>query len=504
MLIELISPYSALAVFRDDFKLADSSEVHNNLWIEIRPRGNNYFVCSWVDKLTGYPGFDGYIRIYTLDGMPVGNTVKLGDDSLEVTSPIFLGVQNNGNIVAAWLYHDIVHPPFRDWVTARIYDSLLNPITSEIKVDTISDPTRWRALEAGGLGVDSAGNFVVLYAVDTYEAFLQRFNWAGERVANPVGLYTPFAHDGEFPCQESAYVCTGGSGWDMDMRPNGELIVVYYGETFGRYPQYNTAYALGRLFNANLTPKSQVFIIPCEEIPCTLDDTLLLFGSFPKVEYAENGDFIVTWNQGYDPDWTYLIGARRFNADGTPKGPPFIVNDHIPGFIYNRPRVAVGKNGDFVVFWSDRYSQDGWHNLWAQAYDSSGTPQGINYRVNNLDGSLAGNEESFDACILDSTFVIAWMDGFQDNPPKIGWPYGQTMELKQIGIYLEGDVNPDGDVNLTDLIFLVNYVFKGEFPPYPKWAGDVDANCMINIADLIYMANQLFASGPSLKKGCAT
>src|SRR5574341_798796 len=391
----IIHPFSALAIYKDDFKLADSSEVHSNIAIEIRPIGNQYFVASWIDKLTGDPGFDGYIRKYSMEGVPVGNRVKLGDDSLEVGSPIFLGVQKNGYVVAAWLYHDILHPPYRDWVTARIYDSLLSPITPEIKVDTITDSTRWRNLYAGGLGVDSVGNFVVLYSIDKYRAFLQKFLSTGQKIGDPVGIYTPYEYDDNFPCQDSAYVCSGGFGWDMAVRRDGELIVVYYGAAFLGYPGYSASYALGRLFDADLTPQGQVFIIPCEGLPCTLDDTLLLWGGDPTVEYAENGDFVVTWQQGYDPNWTSLVAGRRFNANGTPKGAPFIVNDDFPRFIYLRPRVAVGKDGDFVIFWSDRRSQYGWHNLWAQYYDSSGTPQGINYRVNTPDGSLAANEENF-------------------------------------------------------------------------------------------------------------
>ena len=493
-------PFSAFAIYKDDFKLADSSEVRANLWLEIRPIANNYFVASWVDRYEEL-GWDGYIRKYTIKGEPVGNRIKLDIDSLMVRSPIFLAPQKNGNIIAAWLWHDFVHPPYRLQATVRIYDSLLNPITGEIKVDTLSDLTKFRWVDVVGLSTDSIGCFVVLYTIDNYRPFLQKFSPTGVKLEEPVGLYTPYEYDEDFPCQDSAYVCHGGGGWDMSMRPNGELIVVYWGASS---IIQDKGVPMGRLFNSDLTPKGQVFIIPCEGLPCTLGDTLLLLGSGdPKVEYAESGDFVVTWNQGYDPYWTGLIGARRFNSDGSPKGESFIVNEHIPGFLYNRPRVAVGENGDFVIFWSDRYSQFGWHNLWAQAYDSVGIPQGINYRVNTLDGSLDGNEENFDAFIVDSTFVIAWLDVFRDYPPKIGWPYAQTMDLKLVGVYSPGDLDGDWGVKLNDLIYLINYIFKGGPKPYPVWTGDVTADCKVNLADVIYLTNYVFKGGAAPIPGCA-
>src|SRR5574341_50738 len=503
LLLCLATAVQVQAIYKDDFKLADSSEVRSNIFIEIRSTENNSFVTSWVDRYD-LDGWEGYIAKYDMNGERMGNTVKLGDDSLGVEySPIMLAVQKNGYIVAVWSYQNNVHPPYRLQATARIYDSLLNPITPEIKVDTISDTTRARLIDVWRVASDSGGNFVVLYSVDNEEPFLQKFTSTGVKVGGPVGVNTPYKTRSEYPCQDSVYTCGGGGGWDMDMRPNGELIVVYWGTAFFGYPKYQAGYAMARLFNPDLTPKGQVFLVPCEGLPCTLDDTLLLYSAYPKVEYTENGGFVVTWEQGYDPNWTYLVAGRRFNVDGTPKGPPFIVNDDFPQFIYLRPRIAVGKSGDFVIFWSDRRSQYGWHNLWAQYYDSSGAPQGINYRVNTPDGSLAGNEEFFDAYILDSTFVIAWLDVFRDYPPKIGWPYAQIMDTKLIGVYTPGDLNGDWGANLSDLIYLVNYTFKGGPKPYPVWTGDVNASCNVNLADIIYFVNYLFKAGPKPKQGCA-
>ncbi len=59
-----------------------------------------------------------------------------------------------------------------------------------------------------------------------------------------------------------------------------------------------------------------------------------------------------------------------------------------------------------------------------------------------------------------------------------------------------GDVNLDDNINLADIIFLVNYVFKGGQKPLVLWASDFNSDNLINIADIIYLVNYIFKGGP--------
>ena len=65
-----------------------------------------------------------------------------------------------------------------------------------------------------------------------------------------------------------------------------------------------------------------------------------------------------------------------------------------------------------------------------------------------------------------------------------------------------GDSNHDMIVNVTDVIYLINYLFKSGPPPYPIVAADVNADCIVNITDVIYLINYLFKGGPAPKPGC--
>jgi len=68
--------------------------------------------------------------------------------------------------------------------------------------------------------------------------------------------------------------------------------------------------------------------------------------------------------------------------------------------------------------------------------------------------------------------------------------------------YKPGDANHDMNVNVNDVIFLINYLFKNGPDPYPFVSVDVNASCDINVVDVIYLINYLFKGGPALKPGC--
>lgn len=60
-----------------------------------------------------------------------------------------------------------------------------------------------------------------------------------------------------------------------------------------------------------------------------------------------------------------------------------------------------------------------------------------------------------------------------------------------------GDVNLSGAINSADIIYMVNFVFKGGAPPLcSPTAGDVNCNGVTNSADIIYMVNHVFKGGP--------
>lgn len=63
--------------------------------------------------------------------------------------------------------------------------------------------------------------------------------------------------------------------------------------------------------------------------------------------------------------------------------------------------------------------------------------------------------------------------------------------------FIRGDANADGDVNITDGVFVLNFLFLGTTTPTCREASDANADGDVNITDGVYLLNFLFAGGPA-------
>ncbi len=117
--------------------------------------------------------------------------------------------------------------------------------------------------------------------------------------------------------------------------------------------------------------------------------------------------------------------------------------------------------------WSSSYKID-WHNLNSGVQPVSSDKYFITASVGE---SVAGGMQSAE----EGDYVL--VTGF--------WT----------GYYTPGDVNCDGNVDVGDVIYLINYLFRAESPPCFWNAGDVNCDKAIDIGDVIYLINYLFIGG---------
>jgi len=61
--------------------------------------------------------------------------------------------------------------------------------------------------------------------------------------------------------------------------------------------------------------------------------------------------------------------------------------------------------------------------------------------------------------------------------------------------YICADANRDFEVNVSDAVWIINYVFAGGDPPYPMAAGDTNCDGGVNVADAVWIVNYIFAGG---------
>ena len=62
--------------------------------------------------------------------------------------------------------------------------------------------------------------------------------------------------------------------------------------------------------------------------------------------------------------------------------------------------------------------------------------------------------------------------------------------------YLCGDANNDGAINLVDVAFVVDYLYRSGPPPSLAWLADVDFSGATNILDIAYLISYLYKGGP--------
>ncbi len=62
--------------------------------------------------------------------------------------------------------------------------------------------------------------------------------------------------------------------------------------------------------------------------------------------------------------------------------------------------------------------------------------------------------------------------------------------------YLCADATTDGHIDLADVVFLLNYLYRGGALPEPLQAGDVNCDMTIDVGDVVYLLNYLYKGGP--------
>jgi hypothetical protein len=71
-----------------------------------------------------------------------------------------------------------------------------------------------------------------------------------------------------------------------------------------------------------------------------------------------------------------------------------------------------------------------------------------------------------------------------------------SINFNLLSAVARGDVNGDEAINITDIVYLINYLFIGGPAPQPWETGDTNCDCAINITDVVYLINYLCIGGP--------
>lgn len=121
--------------------------------------------------------------------------------------------------------------------------------------------------------------------------------------------------------------------------------------------------------------------------------------------------------------------------------------------IYNNSEYGLSNEDSSVII----NAQNNWWGDKSGPYDPTGNPDGQGNRVSR------------------------WVD-------YIPW-------LQIEAPYVCGDANSDTTVSVSDVVYLINYMFKGGPAPAPLQVADVNGDSQITVSDAVYLINYLFKGG---------
>ncbi len=123
-------------------------------------------------------------------------------------------------------------------------------------------------------------------------------------------------------------------------------------------------------------------------------------------------------------------------------------------------------------------------------YPSIGSGEGILVRVDfRVDESVPSG--TFLPITFEAVEALGHYNSYTDTtgltfvqPPTVsGWIFTDVIS---------GDANSDGIVDVADLVYVINYLYRGGMPPSPVSLGDFNQDGEVNLADLVALINYLF------------
>jgi Peptidase C10 family/Dockerin type I domain/Thrombospondin type 3 repeat len=122
--------------------------------------------------------------------------------------------------------------------------------------------------------------------------------------------------------------------------------------------------------------------------------------------------------------------------------------------------------------------------------------------IAQTDTDFDGIGDECDPCPIDSLNDHD-EDGYcesVDNCPDIYNPDQADTNGNEIGdlcegTYICGDANVDGTVNVSDGVWIINYVFISGDPPNPIESGDTNCDGECNVSDAVWIINYVFVGG---------
>jgi hypothetical protein len=413
-----------------------------------------------------------------------------------------IAVDNSGNVYVtgaswgcdtSWDYLTIKYYPNGDTAWTRRYNGPAgaDDIATQLAVDSQGN------VYVTGASVGHGDNILVGYDYLTIKyypngdtAWTRRYDWTGRWLDDPFGLVL----------DELGNVYITGIACDTAFSNCVYITIKYFSNGITAWTsKYNDGFwahniAVDFVGNVYVTGE---------------DDDI----NFATVKYDKSG------NQ---------LWARTYSGPGDCENIALalVVDDNQNVYVtgYSRKSWYIPYNCNYTTI---KYDHSG-NQVWLKTYgtlDSDDEPRAMagdrfgNVYVTGVTG-FSQNNGTTDNCgtiKYDSSGNQIWvqlydgLEGLSDEAKAIavddsdnvyvgGYSYREESNRDYLIIkynqHLRGDWNKDGFINISDAIFLLNYLYRQGDPPQPMEIGNINCDGVIDVGDVIYLINYMFRAGP--------
>jgi hypothetical protein len=364
-----------------DFLVNDDASGYDQYYPSVAANDSG-FMITWED-IRSSTNWDIYAQLYDASGLAIGGNFLVNDDGGSYTQYQYgasnISASDSGFVVTWYDYRN------GNWdIYAQRYGSTGSALGANFLVnDDGGSSTQYDPSVAS-----SDSGFVVTwydYRSGNANIYAQIFNAEGDTLGGNFLVND----DGESNEQYESRIAANDSGFMItwyDYRSGS-----YWDIYAQRYDQAGTA--LGGNFIVN--------------------DTTSIYCYSPSVAANDSGFAVVWYDTRYNPSGNYDIFCQRYDAAGTALGANFMANNDTGTADQWDASVAMDKNGNSIVVWYDLRNDDGtWNceNIYGQRYDPSGNPVGGNFLVNDTTTAIDYGDYATAAFLPGGGFVVTWAD----------------------------------------------------------------------------------------------
>ena len=408
---------------------------------------------AWLRRYNGLGNGDDYGRAIDIDAY--GNVYVTGWSTGIETGFDYVTIKYYPNGDTAWVrtYNEPGNP--YDYARAVVVDGSGNVYVTgwraTIKYDCDGNQS-W--IGSGGNGrallVDDSDNVYVVGTDGDYTttklypngdtAWVRTYDGPGHHDDLPTGI--------AIDDSGNVYV-TGGSWGDGTMEDYATIKYYPNGDTAWVRRYNGSRNSTDHAYAIAVDGSNNVYVTGCARNSVTSDDYL-------TVKYYPNGD--MAWVRGYD---AALQGdaAYAMALDGSG-------NVYVTGQSYGSQTLD-----DYATI---KYYSNG-DSAWVRRYNGPGNAGDQSHAI-GVDAS--GN---------------VYVGGASDGGSATGVDY-VTIKYSP-SLRWRGDANGDGSIDIGDVVYLINYLYKYGSAPDPVDAGDCNCDGMVNVGDVVYLVNYLYRGG---------